>query len=459
MDKNKEAGDTILKNIISYFLTFSLLLCSISFNTTIFSDKFNIEGITESIEYLSSDDFGGRLPGTLENAMVATYLKNEFISLGLKPLGDSYYESFQLNYPKRIDGTPYLSIYDGNNALIKDYKYGIDFKESLLNVRSNELSFNNRSTYFSNNFLSVVTDKGTAVIYAPKEDSLNFRSSFMENSKGDLYVQVTESCFKELQSYLKEDVTVKLFIPYEIEPCTLNNVVGVIKGRDSSLAPIVIGAHYDHVGTDLNNTVYNGALDNASGTSFILELARYIKTLGIPDRDVIFVVFNGEEFGLRGSEIFANEYKDLLQGGRVYNFDMIGSDKGVPLCLMAWKHGSVKDPLVNEITNICEEKKIHFNYIFEDSSDHASFSSINVDAITFCDSDMTRIHTPEDTIEYISPTAIERCFSIVKPQLFSDIFKGNPLYNVPKLILATFGLSSLILFTLLVLVLRRNARY
>lgn len=449
----------MIKNIISFLLTLSLLLCSISYNTTIYSKNFNVSNILNTISYISSEDFDGRLPGTLENAMTASYLKKQFQAIGLKPLNNSYYESFQLNYPKKTEGDPYLSVYDANNTLIKSYKYGLDFKESFLNVASSELTFNNTNSYTLTGYLSVSTSKGNAIIYTPKEDSLSFRSSFMENSKGGLYLQVTETCFKEIEEYLKKDAEIKLYIPYEITACTLNNVVGVIKGYDSKLPPIVIGAHYDHVGSDLSGLVYNGALDNASGTAFLLELARYIKNLGIPSRDIIFVSFNGEEFGLKGSQVFAEEYKSRLQGGRVYNFDMIGSDKGVPLCLMSFKQGSVNDPLISEISTICENKKINFNYIFEDSSDHASFSSINVDAITFCDSDMTRIHTPEDTIDYICPTAIERCFSVVKDQIFSDIFKGNPVYNVPKLILATFGLSSLILFILLVLVLRRNSRY
>lgn len=441
----------MIKNILSYLLTLSLLLCSISYNTTIYSKNFSVSNILNTINYISSEDFGGRLPGTLENAMTASYLKKQFQAMGLKPLNNSYYESFQLNYPKKTDGDPYLSVYDANNTLIKSYKYGLDFKESFLNVTNNELTFNNTNSYSLTGYLSVSTSKGNAIIYTPKEEALSFRSSFMENSKGGLYLQVTEACFKEIQEYLKKDAEIKLYIPYEITTCTLNNVVGVIKGYDSKLPPIVIGAHYDHVGTDLNGLVYNGALDNASGTAFILELARYIKRIGIPSRDIIFVSFNGEEFGLKGSEVFAKEHKSILQGGRVYNFDMIGSDNGVPLCLMSFKQGSVDDPLISEISTICENKKIYFNYVFEDSSDHASFSSINVDAITFCDSDMSRIHTPNDTIEYISPSAIERCFSVAKEQIFNDIFKDNPIYNVPKLTMITFGISSLALFSMLVL--------
>ena len=67
---------------------------------------------------------------------------------------------------------------------------------------------------------------------------------------------------------------------------------------------------------------------------------------------------------------------------------------------------------------------------------------------------MTRIHTPSDTVEYISPTAIERCFSVVKEQIFSDIFNGNPIYNVPKLTFIVFSISSLTLFLMLILLIK-----
>ena len=224
------------------------------------------------------------------------------------------------------------------------------------------------------------------------------------------------------------------------------------------MPPLVFGAHFDHVGADLAGTIYNGALDNASGTAFLIELAKYIKNLGTPDRDIIFVAFNGEELGLKGSTAFTEEYGDLLKDSRVYNFDMIGSYDGVPLCIMSGAGSSVKSPLVDEVATVMKESKIYFNYLFEDASDHAPFINIGIEAITLCNNDTSRIHTPNDKIEYISETAIDRCFSIMKVFIIKDAYSDNFIYtNFSYLILASaLSTSTLVVIVAAIVIKKRK---
>jgi Zn-dependent M28 family amino/carboxypeptidase len=203
--------------------------------------------------------------------------------------------------------------------------------------------------------------------------------------------------------------------------------MGVIKGKDSSKPPIVFSCHFDHLGTDLNNVIYRGALDNASGTAFVLELIKYIKTLGTPERDILFVSFNAEEFGLLGSSAFAAKYESQLKGSRVYNFDMIGSFDGIPLCIMGGKADTTETPFIKELSNNFQEEQIYYNYLFEDASDHASLRDKNIEAVTLCDNDMNRIHTPKDRIEYISNAAIERCFNVIQKEVIRNCFDNNIL--------------------------------
>lgn len=105
------------------------------------------------------------------------------------------------------------------------------------------------------------------------------------------------------------------------EPFTDPNVVGMIRGSDPDLADeiVVLTAHLDHIGkvdddmrsggacrsSDEEDAICNGAVDNASGVSIMLETARTFLEHGTPRRSVLFVALAAEEKGLLGSEHFA----------------------------------------------------------------------------------------------------------------------------------------------------------
>lgn len=110
----------------------------------------------------------------------------------------------------------------------------------------------------------------------------------------------------------------------------MQNVLGVLKGRRAD-EYVVVGAHFDHLGTDpqLNgDKVYNGADDNASGVSAVLQIARAFKESGrIPERNVIFAFWDGEEMGLLGSKHYVSTLEDAGKICGYLNFDMIGRNK------------------------------------------------------------------------------------------------------------------------------------
>ena len=113
------------------------------------------------------------------------------------------------------------------------------------------------------------------------------------------------------------------------------NVIGVLRGRDRARRGqvIVIGAHYDHLGLggfgalddpDSTGKVHNGADDNASGTTALLEVARRLAGGGLP-RTVVFIAFSGEELGDLGSDYFVKH--PTIPMDSVYamlNMDMVG---------------------------------------------------------------------------------------------------------------------------------------
>ncbi len=97
------------------------------------------------------------------------------------------------------------------------------------------------------------------------------------------------------------------------EQITSPNLIAAIEGSDAQLKDeyVVFSAHLDHIGlsshSDEEDTINNGALDNASGVAILLETARLLAEMPIkPKRSVLFVVVTGEEKGLLGSSYFAN---------------------------------------------------------------------------------------------------------------------------------------------------------
>ena len=133
------------------------------------------------------------------------------------------------------------------------------------------------------------------------------------------------------------------------------NVVGVLRstGENEHLPPIILGAHYDHLGrggsgslAPESHDVHNGADDNASGVAALLETARLVAATPSRARDVWFVAFTGEEEGLFGStELVRNPPSGLAIGSgsalAMLNFDMVGRLRNNRLSLLGG--GSAKE--------------------------------------------------------------------------------------------------------------------
>ena len=116
---------------------------------------------------------------------------------------------------------------------------------------------------------------------------------------------------------LKQEVHQKL---------TMRNVLGMIPGKNTK-EYVIVGAHFDHLGIDPvldGDQIYNGADDNASGVSAVLQIARAFLASGQqPERNVIFAFWDGEEKGLLGSKYFVQTCPFLSKIKFYLNFDMI----------------------------------------------------------------------------------------------------------------------------------------
>ena len=118
-------------------------------------------------------------------------------------------------------------------------------------------------------------------------------------------------------------------VPFAYKNQTVYNVCGLVKGKSGNY--IGVGGHFDHIGEskkDGEDKIYNGADDNASGTSLVIALSDYFKDKKLQD-GVVFMAFNAEEVGLVGSKELVNNpsFNPILSKMKMLlNFEMLGTD-------------------------------------------------------------------------------------------------------------------------------------
>ncbi|WP_051540443.1 M28 family metallopeptidase [Clostridium ihumii] len=409
--------------------------------------KFSSDVAKEYTKYLSSDELEGRLPGTEGNKKACDYVENHFKSLGLEQFDGSYENPFDMEYPKLLDFKPKFTITKDNNNL--ELIYGTDYMDNGSNYDINELTFISKDITESKEF-SFVISKNNSLLQIIAHDPIDSRYSYCKDFKYDLSVSVSFEMFKKLKTDLNNGASAYIHIPFKPENATVNNIVGRIKGKDSSKSPVIFSCHLDHVGTDSLGNIYNGALDNASGTGFIMEFSKYVKSLGTPNRDILFVAFNGEDSGLLGSKAFADKYADKFKDSTVYNFDMIGGFNNNELRLVGSAGDTKNTEPIKSLSKIAEKQKAYFNYDFVPFSDHDPFRQHNIAAVTFCDNDDVRIHKPLDTIDFIDTKSIDRAFFIISEEINNKYYTKNIFSEYSLVFLIAGGLSSTLFIILII---------
>lgn len=431
----------------SIFLCFTCLISCIFLQDTYY--HFDSTNVKKNIKLITSNEYEGRLTGSTGNHKISSIIENSFKEFKLTPLNNTYRESFNVTTPVQNNMKPQLII-KNNSEILRDYKYGVDFKEDMINFRTSNVTFtnNDKIDIFESSFL-IKHENRNYLFYVSFDKEFKFRSSFNVDSKYEFSVAITTDVFNSILDSLRNGNTVTVNLPYSLKISETSNIIGVLKGTSHTLPPLIISAHFDHLGTDDLGNHYNGALDNASGTAFMLELSKNLSSFIKPKRDIIFVGLTGEEFGLLGSKKFVKEYIDTIKGGKVINLDMIGAPN-TPITLMTGS--SFKDKvddstseLLDSFKNICSNKMINYNVKFEDSSDHASFANQGIDSVTLCHSDLSKIHTPQDTVEHIDTAAIDMVYSVVQKEIHDYAYNNFVLllYS-PNLSLFFFILTILI---------------
>lgn len=422
------------------FISIAILIFSIYLQSTYYS--FSSKNVKNNIEYLSSNKLEGRLPGSKSNKEVAMEIKKEFIDYGLKPLDNSYVQEFKVKCPVYTGDNCCLKIMD-KESIIKEFKVGTDYKEDMLNFKSSTATITNadKISIFPKAILIEQGDK-KYIFYVTFEKNFPFRSSFIYDSSFEFAIQINTDTFNEILNSLRKGYTLNVSLPYKIEEKTVCNIVGKIEGSNDSLKPLIISAHFDHLGKDSLGNIYSGALDNGSGTSLLLELARNYSSLKTPKRDIIFVALNCEEFGLLGSEEFASKYASKYKDSVAINFDMVGIDN-LPITFIDGKDNIDKpSELLSVLESMCLDNNFKYEVKNQNSSDHASFINHGFNSVTITHSELANIHTPQDTSEKISTNALDDIYTLINDYIMDYAYSDTTTILYSKLTLTFFTISS-----------------
>jgi hypothetical protein len=281
----------------------------------------------------------------------------------------------------------------------------------------------------------------------------NFADKLFESqglNLADYQVKMSES--KTPSSFMFKDVNIKIETGVKEIQTESWNVAGYIEGNDPVLKNeyIVIGAHFDHLGMGETGSLYrgdepqihNGADDNASGTSGVLEIAeKFANEKDRLKRSMIFITFSGEELGLLGSAYFVNNTPvPAPQMSTMINMDMIGrlNDKDELIVYGTGTSSGWKD-LLNTSNNY------NFNLAFHDDgfgpSDHSSFYQKNIPVLFFFTGTHTDYHRPSDDADKINYTGQEKILNYVYDVTHKiNTAEEKPEYvNVPRKEMGTTG--------------------
>jgi len=187
----------------------------------------------------------------------------------------------------------------------------------------------------------------------------------------------------------------------------VSNVGAVLPGQKDEI--IVIGAHYDHLGFGQNGTreygiydVHNGADDNGSGVSVLLEMARVLSSKENVGPTLWFVAFTAEEVGLVGSNHFVNNPPDDFEDIKfMLNLDMFGRIEGHKLTAYG-VHSA--EGLVEMASDAAKNTQLELSYTGGGygASDHTSFYTKGVPVIHLMGTLHDDYHTTRDDIDKIN---------------------------------------------------------
>lgn len=447
--------------------------------------KSEIEG---HIYFLADDLLKGRETGSPELKIAASYLANSFRRYGVKPnpKTGTYYQEVKLKRkfpPKDVSIvlndqviTDYVVIHAAamasnqdaiflNYGLIDDYK-GKDVMGKVVIVKAGSPETNDGRAAFRlrRTKEKLANEHGVAaIIELMNVDDGTWRfidHNFNEptlsvdlgdndkNSNSDIaYVWVLDKDGKMAEQLsAARTISSAIAIGEKHEEAVISqNVIGVVEGTDAKLKNeyIIYSAHYDHIGIGrpdaTGDSIYNGARDNAVGTTTVLSMAKNLAKYPTK-RSALFILFNGEERGLLGSSYYVeNPVLPLNQMVYCFNSDNAGYNDTSVISVVGLTRTTAEDNIVSAakafglraIEDPAEEQGLF------DRSDNVNFAQKGIPAPTFSlgftsfDGDVTKYYhqagDEADTLDYDYLLKFFQAYVLAGRNIAND--RQTPVWN------------------------------
>lgn len=298
------------------------LIAGVLFSSaTAFAQQIRVADVTKTINFLASDEMKGRQVYSPEIDKAADFIAAEFKKAGLLPFeGSSYLQSFVMvsATQQTISVNAAGKEVDPKNVVVLTSKPELSLSAAPMQVATIQAGDN----LFSKAFEYAGSGKSLLI---KVDESFSDRFSRLVFLKRNFFKTDADVVFV-LGNIDTKDLVIKA--THTIKENKLANVVGVLPGKRLKDDYVIFSGHYDHIGTgkpENGDSIYNGANDDASGITAIIELAKHFKAQKNNERTLIFAAFTAEEVGGFGSQYFSKQ----LSPEKViamFNIEMIGTD-------------------------------------------------------------------------------------------------------------------------------------
>lgn len=290
----------------------------------------NKKYVTKIEKVLSADDMQGRRAFTPGIDKASSFIESEFKKIGLQTFNGAkdFKQEFFMTESKNVS----LNVLIDGKAIDKEDVVSFSYQPQIAlteksDVQVVKISIGDKfgpkfyEYYQSEKNLLVLVD----ISFKPRIQNMKHIPQMSANPGGNTVVFVFGTM--EATQFAIEGTNT-------VTKKALNNVVGVLKGKSKPNEYVVFSGHYDHLGVgspaegeqhDATDSIYNGANDDAAGTTAVIMLAKYFKKLNNNERTILFTTFVAEEIGGYGSQYFSKQLNpDQVMA--MFNLEMIGTE-------------------------------------------------------------------------------------------------------------------------------------
>jgi hypothetical protein len=310
------------KVFLLFFVTANVIACAQKPDNVV-----SVQEVQRIESVLASNDMRGRRAGTSDIDKAAAFIADEFKKAGLQPLkANTFLQDFIMVRPKVV------------NVKAEIDKKEISARDIIVNTFEKEVKIDEKSGYeiqyikagqsFRDKVQELAGTKKNMIVFVDTSFSRNFPrlSGFNAQAFGsELGEQKTVVYI--LGDYQPKEFKIKA--ENSLQETKYANVVGILPGKSKKNEYVIFSGHYDHLGIarqPINgDSIYNGANDDAAGTTAVIMLANYFKKLNNNERTLVFVAFTAEEVGGFGSQYFSRQF-DPVQVMAMFNIEMIGTE-------------------------------------------------------------------------------------------------------------------------------------